>query len=161
MIICTQLVCRADHRLTGGKAARIRHRVGTGKAAHVVDFGKPLIMRHNNSRRSTTGIPHCLCHGRSGLANSDNISRRIIKPCHRLGSDCAGMASLKCARKSRAGSSMPAGQRHDQPALSGSAKPAAKARAFSTTFMPMATRVSSVADPRCGNSTVFGADSKA
>jgi hypothetical protein len=43
----------------------------------------------------------------------------------------------------------------DQTILSGGSRPSKKAVIFSTTFMPMAVRVSAVALPRCGRRTAF------
>ena len=104
-------------------------------------------------------------HRRRRLADGNDCAHRGCQFGHRVAGQAGGMASIESGSKGRTSCLLPALQsvRRARHQITGSIRscPAAKALAFSTTLSPIAVRLSTVADPRCGKRTVLRAASMA
>ena len=147
MIVRRQAGSKPHHRLACRQAARVRYRMRTGETRHARNLGMAFIGCDDDARRIAAAITNGRRHSGGGLAHGNHGGRVGLQLLHRRRRHPGGMPRGKGCIKCAAGKRPPICRRC-HPTLSGSASSMAKARAFSTTFMPMATRVSSVADPR-------------
>ncbi len=168
MIFSTKPLCQGTHRRACLQSTFIWYRMRTGKTFQPRNFGMIFIIRDNHARaisQQISTLPRRQRHRSRRLANRNHCCGRRWHIAYSACGNLRRMASRKGRIKRTACDLTPSircfwrGIRHATGSIS--ACPAAKARAFSTTFIPIAVRVSIVADPRCGNNTVFGAERRA
>ena len=162
------IACQASSHLRHGRGRRqppfIGNRMGACVTIHAIDNHEILIICDNDARNIRTDCTRTARgnrHRRRRLADGNDRCHRGGDFGHRTASQAGWMPGIKRSGKGSTGCLLPALQivslsRHH---VTGSIRscPAAKARAFSTTFSPIAVRLSTVADPRCGKRTVLRA----
>ena len=172
MVIAGEVFRHLCHGIGGYQPPFIGNRVSACMALHAIDNYEIFIIGNDDTRhlrvdgtRVTSRVTCSNGHRRCRLADGNDCAHRGCQSGHRVAGQAGGMASIESGSKGRTSCLLPALQsvRRARHQITGSIRscPAAKALAFSTTLSPIAVRLSTVADPRCGKRTVLRAASMA